>query len=188
MGASAFSMAATLLNPLRSRLGPPPSLQRAALIGAVVFLLLAPLTVSFDYQYRGHTLDGLAYLSSTHPGDAEAVAYLRSLDVISGIVEAEGGDYTYYSRISSFTGIPAIIGMPFHEYMWRADGWFGERTNDVRLIYEDPEQTRALMAKYNATLLYVGEAERERYTVRVEEAGLPLLYDRSGVQIYQISD
>ena len=151
-------------------------------------LLMAPLTISFDYQYRDHTLNGLAYLSSAHPGDAEAVAFLRSLNGISGIVEAEGGDYTYYSRISSFTGIPAIIGMPFHEYMWRADGWFGERTNDVRLIYEDPEQTQALMAKYNATLLYVGDAERERYTVRVEEAGLPLIYDRAGVQIYQISD
>jgi YYY domain-containing protein len=188
MGASGFSMAATLLSRLQSRLALPLQLQRAVLIGAIVLLLMAPLTVSFDYQYRDHTLDGLAYLSSAHPGDAEAVAFLRSLNGISGIVEAEGGDYTYYSRISSFTGIPAIIGMPFHEYMWRADGWFGERTNDVRLIYEDPEQTQALMAKYNATLLYVGDAERERYTVRVEEAGLPLIYDRAGVQIYQISD
>jgi uncharacterized membrane protein len=188
MGASGFSMAATMLTPLQSRLALPPRLQRAVLIGAVMILLLAPLAVSFDYQYCDHTLDGLAYLSSDHPGDAEAVAFLRSLDGISGIVEAEGGDYTYYSRISSFTGIPAIIGMPFHEYMWRADGWFGERTNDVRLIYEDPEQTRALMAKYNTTLLYVGDAERERYAVRVEEAGLPVIYARSGVQIYQISD
>ncbi len=188
MGASGFSMAATLLTPVQSRLALPPHLQRAVLIVAVMLFLLTPLTVTFDYQYRDNTLDGLAYLSSAHPGDAEAVAYLRSLDGISGIVEAEGGDYTYYSRISSFTGIPAIIGMPFHEYMWRADGWFGERTNDIRLIYEDPEQTRALMAKYNATLLYVGDAERERYTVRVEEAGLPLIYNHSGVQIYQISD
>jgi uncharacterized membrane protein len=72
--------------------------------------------------------------------------------------------------------------------MWRADGWFGERTTDVRLIYEDPGQTRALMEKYNATHLYVGDAERERYDVRVERAGLPLLYNRSGVQIYRISD
>ncbi|MCG7855324.1 MAG: hypothetical protein MIO88_05680, partial [Methanoregulaceae archaeon] len=63
-----------------------------------------------------------------------------------------------------------------------------ERTNDVRLIYENPEQTRALMAKYNTTHLYVGDAERERYAVRVEEANLPVIYDRSGVQIYQISD
>ena len=188
MGVSAFSMAATLLAPLVSRREPPRNLRLALLAGAIAVLLIAPLTVSFDYQYSEPTLDGLAYLSSAHPGDAEAVAWLRSLDGVSGIVEAEGGDYTYYSRISSFTGIPAIIGMPFHEYMWRADGWYGERTNDVRLIYEDPARTRALMEHYTVDLLYVGDAERERYSVRVEEAGLPLIYNRSGVQIYQISD
>ncbi|HNB04012.1 MAG TPA: hypothetical protein PLV88_06940 [Methanoregulaceae archaeon] len=102
-------------------------------------------------------------------------------------MEAEGGDYGYYSRISSSTGIPAIIGMPFHEYMWRADTWYGERVNDIRLIYEDPAQTVPLMRKYNATLLYIGDPERERYAVRAEEAGLPLLYNQSGVQIYLLS-
>lgn len=188
MGVAAFSLAANLLTPLVSRREIPRPFRIALLAVAILILLLAPLMVSFDYQYRDRTLDGLAYLSSARPGDAEAVTFLRSLDGISAIVEAEGGDYTYYSRISSFTGIPAIIGMPFHEYMWRDDGWFGERTADVRLIYEDPEQTGALMQKYHATHLYVGDAERERYVVKVEEAGLPLLYDRSGVQIYQISD
>ncbi|NYT21472.1 MAG: hypothetical protein GKC07_06705 [Methanomicrobiales archaeon] len=188
MGTAGFSMAATLIAPLVIRRELPRNFRFALLAGAIALLLAAPLAVSFDYQYSDRTLDGLAYLSSAHPGDAEAVTWLRSLDGVSAIVEAEGGDYTYYSRISSFTGIPAVIGMPFHEFMWRADGWYGERTNDVRLIYEDPEQTRALMEKYNATHLYAGDAERERYSVRVEEAGLPLIYNRSGVQIYRISD
>jgi YYY domain-containing protein len=188
MGAAGFSMAASLLASLVSGWEPPRNLRLAFLAGTIALLLISPLVISFDYQYRDTTLDGLAYLSSNHPGDAEAVAFLRSLDGVPAVVEAEGGDYTYYSRISSFTGIPTIIGMPFHEFMWRADGWFGERTTDVRLIYEDPGQTRALMEKYNATHLYVGDAERERYDVRVERAGLPLLYNRSGVQIYRISD
>jgi uncharacterized membrane protein len=43
------------------------------------------------------------------------------------------------------------------------------------------------MRKYNATLLYIGETERERYTVRAGESGLPLLYNQSGVQIYTLS-
>lgn len=51
-------------------------------------------------------------------------------------------------------------------------------------MYEDPQQTRTLMEKYNASLIYVGDSERERYTVKVSESGLPLLYDRAGVQIY----
>ena len=40
------------------------------------------------------------------------------------------------------------------------------------------------MAKYNATLLYVGEAERARYDVRLPESGLVLIYERGGVWIY----
>ncbi len=34
-------------------------------------------------------------------------------------------------------------------------------------IYEDPETTVSLMKKYHATLLYVGDAERERYKVHI---------------------
>jgi len=40
------------------------------------------------------------------------------------------------------------------------------------------------MAKYNATLLYVGEAERARYDVCLPESGLALIYERGGVRIY----
>jgi YYY domain-containing protein len=188
MGASGFAMAATLISPFCSCLKLTPGAKRAALVISVIVLLLLPVVTPFENQYRDMTLDGLAYLAYTHPGDAEAVKFLRSLDGVSGIVEAEGGDYTYYSRISSFTGIPSIIGMPFHEYMWRADGWHSERVNDIRIIYEEPTKTRELMTKYNVTLLYVGDPERERYKVRVKEAGLPFIYNRSGVQIYTLSD
>jgi YYY domain-containing protein len=187
MGASAFSMVSLILEKPISRLRITKGVKEAALIAAIAILFILPLAVPLDYQYRDTTLDGLAYLDTTHPGDARAVQFLRSLQGVTGIVEAEGGDYTYYSRISSFTGIPAIIGMPFHEYMWRSEGWSGERTNDIRLIYEDPGQSRALMEKYGVNLLYVGDPERERYTVRVEEAGLPLIYNQSEVQIYFLS-
>jgi len=188
MGASGFAMAATMASPLCARLNLTRGAKRAALVISVVLLLTLPVVIPFENPNRDMTLDGLAYLTASHPGDAEAVKFLRSLDGVSGIVEAEGGDYTYYSRISSFTGIPGIIGMPFHEYMWRADGWYSERVNDVRLIYEDPAKTRELMTKYRATHLYVGEPEKERYAVRVDEAGLKLIYDRSGVRIYTIPD
>jgi YYY domain-containing protein len=186
MGASAFSMVSLLLERPVSRMKITKGMKDAALIAAIGVLFVLPLAVPLDYQYRDATLDGLAYLDSTHPGDARAVEFLRSLQGVTGIVEAEGGDYTYYSRISSFTGIPTIIGMPFHEYMWRSEGWTGERTNDIRIIYEDPVQTRTLMEKYGVNLLYVGDLERQSYTVRVEEAGLPLIYDRSGVRIYSL--
>ncbi len=114
------------------------------------------------------------------------MAWLRTLPGNITIVEAENGDYTYYSRISSFTGIPAVIGWPFHEFMWRGDatGWFSTRMSDVRQIYEDPQKTVPLMEKYNVSLLYVGEPELERYHVNLTGADLREVYNDSGVQIY----
>jgi YYY domain-containing protein len=164
----------------------------ANLIGAaiVVMLFATPLMTPLDlYNYGGRTLNGLAYLESQHPSDAGAIAYLRALPANETIVEAEGGDYTYYSRVSSFTGIPTIIGQPFHEFMWRGDatGWYSTRINDVAAIYEQPDQTIPLMEKYNATLLYVGEPERERYNIDIGTAGLRLVYSADGTYIYRLT-
>jgi len=156
---------------------------------AVTILFILPFAVVAPVSYAPGTLDGLAYLDNQHPADAGAVAYLRSLESSEILVEAEKGDYSYYSRVCSFTGIPAIVGQPFHEFMWRGndDGWYADRPADIQAIYEQPEKTISLMKKYNATLLYVGDPERERYTVILPAAGLEKIYSSRGTEIYRIS-
>jgi len=189
MGTAAFCMLGELISPWIR----PGLLSRSA--GAIVSVVIiclfiaTPLILPLDFPYRDQSLDGLAYLQTAHPGDAGAVAYLRSLPGVTGVLEAEGGDYTYFSRVSSFTGIPAIIGMPFHEYMWRANvtGVYGNRANDVRMAYEDPGATVLLMQHYGLDHLYVGDQERERYNVSIAESGLSLVYNRSSVQIYRLN-
>jgi YYY domain-containing protein len=170
---------------------PVISARNTAIITIMVFgmLFVLPFIIPFTLSYGTGTLDGLVYLRDSHAGDAGGVAYLRTLQGDLRIVEAEGGDYTYYSRISSFTGIPAIIGMPFHEYMWRGDdtGWFSTRPADVKSIYEDPQKTVELMKKYNATLLYIGDSERERYQVNISANGLEKIYSANGAEIYRIT-
>jgi len=165
----------------------PPRVGKALPALAIVLLLIAPFAIGVDFGYGSRTLDGAAYLAASHPGDAAAIAFLRDLAGDQILVEAEGGDYTYYSRVSTFTGLPTIIGMPFHEYMWRGDyGRISERSGDVRTIYEQPDRTIDLARAYNATLLYVGEPERERYNVSIPVGALELIYDEEGVQIYRI--
>jgi YYY domain-containing protein len=167
-----------------------PARQSAVLAITVIgMLFVVPFLIPVTVSYGSHTLDGLAYLRDSHPSDASAVAYLRTLSGNEILVEAEGGDYTYYSRVSSFTGIPGIIGMPFHEFMWRGDntGWFSTRNNDIRAIYEQPDRTIPLMKKYNATLLFVGDAERERYEVNISPSGLERVYFAEGTDIYRLS-
>lgn len=187
LGISAFSMAGTWL--ARSgRIPVLPARKCAALTVVVVgIMFILPFAIPLDLNYGSRSLDGLAYLETAHPGDAGGVAYLRNLTGSEILIEAEGGDYTYYSRVSSFTGIPAIIGQPFHEFMWRGDttGWYSTRIADIKTIYEDPDQTVALMKKYNATLLYVGESERQKYTVNLPCSGLEQVYSNSDTEIYR---
>lgn len=161
----------------------------ALMIITISLLFILPFLGSPVAGSGPKTLDGLAYLKEQHPGDAGAIAYLRNLNGDEILVEAEKGDYSYYSRVSSFTGIPAIIGQPFHEFMWRGDdsGWYSERPADIRAMYEQPEKTIALMKKYNATLLYVGDSERERYTVTIPSAGLTQVYSAHGTEIYRLA-
>ena len=173
----------------------PATARQGVVIVAVIAVLVAPFALNVDigrgllgieYPVEGYrTLDGLAYLDATRPGEAAAIEYLRTLDGSHRIVEAEGGDYGYCSRISSFTGIPTILGQISHELTWRGNGaWYTERPADIRAIYENPEETLVLMAKYNATLLYVGAPERERYAVNLPDRGLRVVYDCDDVQIY----
>jgi len=190
LGTSSFLMVAQKAEEWKKI--PAFTFRQSAIITVTVVAILFILPFAFQYNagYGTGTLDGLAYLSTTHPGDAGGVAYLRALPPGNDrIVEAEGGDYTYYSRISSFTGIPAIIGMPFHEFMWRGDdtGWFTTRKADIRAIYENPDQTIPLMEKYNATLLYVGDAERERYNISLPSAGLEKVYSADNTDIYRLA-
>ena len=189
LGIAAASMVGNWL--AESRWIPVISARNTAIITASVvgILFVLPFVIPFNLSYGTGTLDGLAYLKDSHTGDAGGITYLRTLQSDDRIVEAEGGDYTYYSRVSSFTGIPAIIGMPFHEYMWRGDdtGWFSTRLADVKSIYEDPEKTVELMKKYNATLLYLGDSERERYQVNISASGLEKIYSADGVEIYRLT-
>ena len=78
-------------------------------ITVVGLLFVAPFIIPFNLSYGTGTLDGLAYLKDSHAGDFGGVTYLRTLQGDYRIVEAEGGDYTYYSRVSSFTGIRQLL-------------------------------------------------------------------------------
>ncbi|HWQ66508.1 MAG TPA: DUF2298 domain-containing protein [Methanospirillum sp.] len=160
----------------------------AATVLLIFALLIGPVIVVASHAGpHTPTLDGLAWLSVWHPEDKPAIAFLRNISGPHILVEAEKGDYEYYSRVSSFTGIPTVIGWPFHEFMWRGDtppGWYGTRLSDVRSLYEEPARTLSLMKKYQADLLYVGPSERERYQVKLPDSGLKPVWSGEGVIIY----
>jgi uncharacterized membrane protein len=135
------------------------------------------------------TLDGLEYLGSSHPGDAAALPFVRGLPQGTVIAEGAKGDYAYPSRISSFTGVQTIVGWPGHEFMWRgAGGGTSARIDEVRAVYEDPVKAPGILRQYNATYVYVGDTERELYSLlNLPSDDLVPVYQARGVTIYRFT-
>ncbi len=189
LSVSFFSLAGQVLKDRKSGCILSRDSRTACVILIMIAFAAVPFVVPVNNGAGPRSLDGLGYLDSTHPGDAAVVSYLTSLPFSPDlrIVEAEGGDYTYFSRISAFTGIPTVIGEPFHEVMWRGSGgWYQERVGDVRTMYEQPAKTRSLMEKYGATYLVLGAPEREKYAITSVSPDLTLVLSQAGTELYRL--
>jgi len=110
------------------------------------------------------TLDGTEFLSARYPGDFQAIDWIKkNIKGTPVILEADGAEYTEYARISSFTGLPTVLGWPGHELQWRGT-WDeqGKRMADIQKIYTttDINEAQNLIKKYNIKYVYVGILEK----------------------------
>ena len=141
---------------------------------------------------EGRTLDGLAFLIDTDPGEYAAIKWLRDEAQPGRIVEAVGGDYTDYGRISAATGRATLLGWKGHEIQWRGSHEaFAGREEAVAAIYSgrDPAEARRLLELYAVRYIYLGSRERQTYGV----SGLPQYGDflktafhQDGVIVYEV--
>lgn len=165
------------------------SRRRALAVAAVLFVVFAALIGFCGIQlgYPGGTLDGSAWLESHHPADAAGISFLTGTALPGDIVvEAADGSYAYNGRVSAMTGLATIVGWVGHEAGWRSGvGDAGTRWSDVRTIYENPSRALDLMDHYGAKYLFVGDVERELYTVNLPDNGLTEIFAADGVSIYQ---
>jgi YYY domain-containing protein len=159
------------------------------------------------------SLDGIAYMATdratsyvdctqvgggSNNGDEAAIRWLNAhIDGAPVIVEAPGSEYSHCSRISAFTGLPAVMGWSGHEAQWRVnwlaqpghDATLNERLDAVSKIYTNPDQNTVLglLQRYHVRLLYVGAAERQTYAgVDLDRYAsfLTVVYQHAGVTIY----
>ncbi len=163
-------------------------------------------------DYKG--IYGLTWLQDEYPDDYAAIQWLNNetrdmrqetcenkilgfypvacrLSPVA-IVEADGDSYTDYNHFSAFTGMPTIVGWAVHEWLWRGGYEFvAPRREEVRLIYEsgNPQQIRAILAKYNVRFILVGNLERQKFTNLKEDSfsiiGKPVFTYRTTV-VYEI--
>jgi len=159
--------------------------------------LLYPVAATYSKAngFKGKpTLNGMAYLARHNKADYEAIMWLRqNVSDAPVILEATGGSYSEYCRISVHTGLPTVLGWGGHELQWR--GNYDEparREPDIATIYQTPDQRQALtlLKRYGIKYVYVGGLEREKYkmtspSLRKFDAIMDLVYDRGGVRIYR---
>jgi uncharacterized membrane protein len=139
------------------------------------------------------TLDGGAYFQSLFPDDMAAAIWLRSAPD-GNIVEATRPDASYHGEIgliSTYSGLPTVLGWPGHESQWRGtyDG-LQQRMDDIKTLYEtsDWQTAQTILAKYAIRYVYVGTQERSNY--RVNEVKfqqyLKLVFNQDQVVIYEV--
>lgn len=141
---------------------------------------------------EGRTLDGLAFLKDSAPGEYAAIAWLRDEAKPGRIVEAVGDDYSDYGRISAATGRASLLGWKGHEVQWRGSHEaFAGREEDIAAIYSgtDASSARRLLEHYGARYIYLGSREQETYGVSAlpEYADfLKTAFQQDGVIVYEV--
>lgn len=112
-------------------------------------------------------LNGLTYLSTMYPTDADAINWIRkNIHGQPVMLEAQGDSYTSYARVSSNTGLPTVLGWTVHEWLWRGTyDIVPPRANDIAEMYTttSPQVFRSLAKKYNVQYVFVGQLEQEKY-------------------------
>ena len=162
--------------------------------GSLIYPIAATLTMTNAFGGEP-TLDGLAFVERTNPAEYEAIEWLNSnVGGAPVIVEAAGGFFTDYFRVSARTGLPTILGCPNHELQWRGSYLpFEGREADINLIYqgEDIDLVQGLLEKYGVTYVYVGDLEREQYGMEVGERFedfMDVVFENEGVTIYKVRE
>ena len=191
---------------------------RVILLGGVTLLVLASLIyTALGAQARladrfnplPPTLDGAAFMSEAMHWekeqpielkyDLEAIRWLQ--DNVAGspvILEAHTEQYRWGGRMSNYTGLPTVLGWPWHQIQQR--GTYStevhERAKDVRQIYTTNELESALrlLAQYDVKYVVVGDLERvfyhgdvlSKFDIMTQLGAAAKVFDNGHTAIYRL--
>ena len=165
------------------------------------------------FDTSSFTLDGAQFMTTTghidrgtgtlieHIWDYQAIEWLQ--DEIQGspvILEAHTDQYQWGSRIADYTGLPTVLGWPWHQTQQRMQyaGAVRDRRADVQEIYstEDSDAALELLKKYRVEYVVVGQLEQARYPAPglqkfddwvhgTYEGTAEVVYENPGIKIYR---
>lgn len=125
-------------------------------------------TAWFSGYYQG--LDATTFIrDDCSDADAEIIDYINeNIDKKATVLEMCGLSYTYFNRVSAFTGMPTVLGWQTHEWLWRSKGEgdypkiVSDRRGDVINMYasSDINQIAYLIEQYGVDYVVLGTCER----------------------------
>ena len=169
---------------------------RSAWIVLIAMALAYPVNNLLD-KFRGvsfatMTLDGTAHIGRYDEAELEGIKWQQDAPY-GALVEAVGGSYSGYARVSASSGMPSLLGWPGHESQWRGGAEeMGSRESDIERLYQtrDWEETLELIEKYNVRYIFIGSLEQSKYRVHEVkfENRLKKVFSRDGVVIYEVPE
>ena len=189
--AAAFGTA-ILLQQLRGRWSLICTIGLALLLFAgLLYPSLSLMTKTNNFKPTfGFSLDDFDRLQREAHDDAAAILWLRSAP--DGVVaEAVGGSYSGFGRISTYSGLPTVLGWPGHESQWRGGAAEqGSRREDIETLYTAPNWSSALavIEKYHIRYIFIGSLEHSSLVVQDEKFGqhLQVVFQQGNTVIYEV--
>jgi YYY domain-containing protein len=140
------------------------------------------------------TLDALAYTARYAPDDYAAAQWLNANAQGNPVIlETPGDEYNAgMSRISTWTGLPSVVGWHGHEGQWRGNYDIqGPRQAQIEEIYTTTDANRMLelLKQLDVRFVIVGPNEQHLYPpdglVKFGQY-LPVAFQQGEVTIYQV--
>jgi YYY domain-containing protein len=192
---------------------------RIAAVALVLAALLYPVTATparladrFDTTIAP-MLDGEAFMRSpqatwgengqvfTFAEDADAIAWVRAnVPGTPVLLEAHAEAYRWAGRFSVYTGLPTLLGWPWHMTQQRsvADGGtiVANRQGVIRQLYDgvDPDAALRDLQLYGVEYVVVGQLERALYSpaglakfdTMAQSGALTTVYNAGNTRIYRV--
>ena len=172
-----------------------------------IFGTIARVQDRFDTDYIG--LDGSAYMMTADiveqektidlNSDLAAIRWFQnSVEGTPVILEAHDEQYHWSSRMSSNTGLPTILGWPWHQMQQRNNSIseINGRKTVIGDIYNTTKIYKALklLDDYHVTYIVVGSLERIHYDTdglqkfdgMVSDGLLETAFDNDGTTVYRV--
>jgi len=180
---------------------------------ALVYPISAtPARIADRFDARiGPTLDGMAFMRTgiwAEHGrrfplveDAAAIEWMRAhIDGTPIVLEAQTDPYRWAGRVSAYTGLPTLLGWPWHEYQQRgvalADRVIASREQLIKRLYggDSPGQVLHDLQLYGVEYVYVGQLERALYPASglahfdtlALSGQIQVVYQQGTTQIYRV--